>query len=156
MVHRELRGARLSSRIVVLSVLLGLTGCASLQNMSWPWTKQAPPPAEIVAELTVEGAGGTAIPQYWSRNTLVLDLTGAGSRGSATARPAFERGWPVRVAVRVNPGQFNTLEVRGAQRVVLAVTAEGATPIDIAIAPSTHPKGTPQLELAWGQSLTGS
>ena len=43
-----------------------------------------PPPPAAVHEVDLSGAGAAGFPQYWKRNTLLIDLSAAG--GSATSR----------------------------------------------------------------------
>ena len=67
--------------------------------------------------------GSTAsFPQYWKRNTLVIDLS-AHWRRRHSSRPRLpeETTWPVRVAVRVRPGSVGQIEIQGEERNVLPV-----------------------------------
>jgi hypothetical protein len=139
--------------VVALAVLL--SACGTISRISWPWSKDPPPAPEAVNELVITSDAGATIPQYWQRNTLVLDMTGVPASGTATARPAFARGWPVRVAVRAMPGQFGAVEVRGSRRFVLLITTEGTTPVERELPPSVHSRGTPSLELRWGANARG-
>lgn len=126
-----------------------LAGCSGMPKLSWPWSKGPPPAPVPVQELTAESSSGTTLLQFWEENVLVLDLTSAPGHGSVTLKPAFDRGWPYRIAVRTIPGRFATLEARGSQRSIVPLTVEGAKPVDLAIPPSVYPAGTPQLELVW-------
>src|SRR5262245_25811665 len=66
------------SRLVVLAVLCAaLAGCGHMPKI-WPFYKKAKPGPEVVNELNLVNADGSAAsyPQYWSRNTLVIDLSG--------------------------------------------------------------------------------
>ena len=56
-------------------------GCTHLH---WPWHHPPPPPPAPVHELDMSGAGDAGFPQYWKRNTLLVDLRGAS--GSGTVR----------------------------------------------------------------------
>src|SRR5207249_5621468 len=64
----------------------------------------------------------SAYPQYWNRNTLVVDLAAASGSGSITLKPAAGSAWPVRLAFRVTPGSVGLLSVRGDQRLVIPIT----------------------------------
>ncbi|MGD9599755.1 MAG: hypothetical protein AB7V24_15140 [Steroidobacteraceae bacterium] len=127
-----------------------LAGCSGLPRLSWPWGKPPPVAPAPVDELTFAAGAGTAIPQYWSGNTLVLDLTAAPASGAAVATPTYARGWPMRMAVRTWPGRFGALEVRGAQRVLLPLTTEGSAVVEIPIPPGVYPPGTREVSLGWG------
>ena len=137
------------SRFIAMALcLLALTACAYM-----PWSKKPPAPPEPVHELTITGADGapaTAFPQYWKRNTLVIDLSGASGSGSVTAKLPAETTWPVRVAVRVRPGSVQQVEVQGEERSVLPVAAEGTLPIDIELMPSVFRPTTQALYINWG------
>ena len=86
----------------------------------WPWQHQPPAAACAGARARHQRcAAGDAFPQYWKRNTLLLDLSSASGSGSITLRPAAGSGWPVRLAFRVTPGAIGVLEVRAAQRTSL-------------------------------------
>ncbi|MEZ5533334.1 MAG: hypothetical protein R3E69_13250 [Steroidobacteraceae bacterium] len=127
-----------------------VAGCSSLPRLSWPWSKPPPAAPASVDELTFAAGSGVAIPQYWSGNTLVLDLSAAPASGAAVATPTYARGWPMRMAVRTWPGRFSVLEVRGAQRAVLPLTREGSAPVEIPIPPEVYAPGTREVSLSWG------
>jgi len=97
-------------------------------------------------------ADGTpaSYPQYWKRNTLVIDLSGASGSGTVAARLPAETTWPVRVAVRVRPGSVQQVEVQGEERSVLPVAAEGSLPVDLELAPSVYRPTTGALYFTWG------
>jgi hypothetical protein len=97
-------------------------------------------------------ADGTpaSFPQYWKRNTLVIDLSGASGSGNVTARLPAETTWPVRVAVRVRPGSVQQLEVRGEERSVMPVVPEGTLPIDLELMPSVFRPTTQAIYIDWG------
>lgn len=127
---------------LALVVLLG--GCA---HMHWPWHHPAPAPPAPVHVLDIQG--GT-YPQYWKRNTLLVDITSASGSGSITLKPAEGEVWPVRLALRVAPGAFPVLDVRGDQRQNLPISASGSAPIDLELAPSVYAAKTPQVVVSWG------
>ncbi len=137
-----------------VALMAGLAaGCSGLPRVPWPWAK-APVAAPLpVDELTFAAGASASIPQYWQGNTLVLDLTGAPSSGSAVATPTYARGWPMRMAVRTYPGRFGALDVRGAQRALVPLTTESSGTVDLPIAPEVYAPGTRELRLSWGASV---
>jgi hypothetical protein len=126
-------------------------GCSHFSAMHWPWTHKAPPPPEPVNELTVSTASGTpaAYPQYWKRNTLLIDLHDVTQEGGITVQPHAGGQWPVRIAFRVTPGSIGVLEVRGEERMVLPVAQAGAAPVDLELAPGIYISTTVQLKVHW-------
>jgi hypothetical protein len=104
----------------------------------WPFYKKPKPAPVAVNELNLVNADGSAasFPQYWKRNTLVIDLSGVSGAGNVAARLPEETTWPVRLAVRVRPGSVGQVEIQGEERSVLPVTNEGASTIDLEIVPS--------------------
>ena len=135
-----------ASRALVLGVLAASTaGCSHL-----PWHHPPPPPPTPVHVLDVNGTGASAvIGQYWKRNTLVLDMSGASGSGSLTLRPPAD-GWPVRVALRVTPGSVGEVDVRGAQRVVLPIVPSAGKPVVLELPPGVYPPKTVEVTVAWG------
>jgi hypothetical protein len=136
--------------LVVLS-----SGCAhmpSMPKLKWPFGHKPAPAPEVVQEIVFADAAGASInlPQYWSRNTLVIDLQSAGSSGSTIAKPREGTTWPVRLAFRVTPGQFGELEVKGDERDVFNVSASGPKPLELTLSPSAYTSKTAQLTLSWG------
>jgi hypothetical protein len=128
-----------------LLALVLAAGCTHL-----PWYKHqaaAAPPA--VHELDIAGAAPGAYPQHWQRNTLLVDLSSASGAGSLRLQPVDGNGWPVRLALRVTPGAIGVLEVRGAQRVILPITA-GGKPVDLELPPGVYTPATQQLTVSWG------
>ena len=100
--------------------------------------------------LDVSGSGASAVrAQYWSRNTLVLDMTAASGSGSITLRPPSD-GWPVRLALRVSPGSLGELDVRGAQRVLLPIVSSAGKPVDLELPPGVYPPKTAEVTVTWG------
>jgi hypothetical protein len=118
----------------------------------WPFHKKAKPVPEAVNELNLVNADGSPanFPQYWKRNTLVIDLSGIGGAGAFAARLPQQTTWPVRVAVRVRPGSVAQIEIQGEERNVLAVATEGAQPIDLEFAPSVYTPNTAAIYISWG------
>ncbi len=119
----------MKARLVYIAVAsLAISACSSMHMPKiWPFYKKPKPVPEAVHELDLVNADGTpaSYPQYWKRNTLVIDLSGASGTGSVTARLPAETTWPVRVAVRVQPGSVQQIEVQGEERSVLPVAPEG-------------------------------
>ena len=136
------------SRFIAIALcLLALTACGHM-----PWSKKPASPPEPVHELAVMGADGapaTAFPQYWKRNTLVLDLQAASGAGSVTLKPGDSAKWPVRIALRVRPGSVGLLEVQAEQRMILPVAREGDKPIDLELVPGVYTPKSPQMIVRW-------
>ncbi len=127
--------------------LLALTACGHM-----PWSKKPAPPPEPVQELAITGADGapaTAFPQYWKRNTLVVDLQSASGNGSVTLKPGASAKWPVRLALRVRPGTVGLLEVQADQRMILPVTASGDKPVDLELVPGVYTPKSAQVVVRW-------
>ncbi len=104
-------------RVGLLALALAAGGCSHLH---WLGHKGAAAPPAAVHELDIAGAAPDTYPQYWQRNTLLVDLSAANGSGSVILQPVDGNGWPVRLALRVTPGAIGALEVRGAQRRVSA------------------------------------
>lgn len=148
---------RLTRAVIAAALLAALSGCSglSLPKLAWPFGAKvapAPQPVDEIAFEAADGAAAPAYPQYWKRNTLVVDLQSAPSSGRVTMRPRSAAGWPVRLALRVAPGAIGQLEVQADQRVVLPVTAGAASPLDLELAPSVYRRETPAIVVSWGQS----
>jgi hypothetical protein len=137
--------------LVVALCVLALAGCGTMQKL-WPFGKRAKPAPEAVHELNLVNADGSAAsyPQYWSRNTLVIDLSGIAGAGTFAARLPEETTWPVRMALRLRPGSVQQLEILGEERNVLPVSPEGNRPIDIEIASSVYTPRTAAIYVSWG------
>ncbi|HEY6922943.1 MAG TPA: hypothetical protein VI653_05710 [Steroidobacteraceae bacterium] len=137
-------------------IALSLTGCSHLPSMHWPWHHKATPPPPQVHELDETSDGGAAVsfPQYWMRNTLIVDLQGASGSGNVVLKPREGTAWPVRIAFKVMPGSIGELEVRAAQRTVLPVTTQGAKPIVLELSPGIYVSKSPQISVSWGPSPT--
>ncbi len=135
---------------LIAGCALVLVGCSTPRI--WPFYKKPKPAPEVVHELDLVNADGTpaTFPQYWKRNTLVIDLSGVSGTGAVAARLPAETTWPVRVAVRVQPGSIEQVEVQGEERNVMAVSREGTLPIDLELAPSVYRPKTAAIYLNWG------
>ncbi len=136
---------------LLVALTLALSACGTMSKM-WPFGKKAKPGPEVVSEVELVNADGTpaSYPQYWKRNTLVIDLSGVSGTGTVAARLREQATWPVRVAVRVRPGSVQQIEVRGEERNVLPVTTEGAKPIDLEFVPSLFRPNTAAIYISWG------
>ena len=126
-------------------------GCSHLSAMHWPWRQQAPPPPAAVNELLEADASGNPAnyPQYWKRNTLLVDLTGVTGEGELVLRPRPGAPWPVRLALRVTPGSIGVLEVRAEQRMILPVAQEGRQPVDLELVPGVYSATSAQITVRW-------
>ena len=148
--------SRLASHVAVRLTLvaaacLALGACSTMSKL-WPFNKKAKPGPEAVSELNLLNADGSAAsyPQYWKRNTLVIDLSGVGGQGTVAARLPPETTWPVRMAVRVRPGGVQQVEILGEERNVLPVSVDGTKAIDLEIAPSVYTPRTAAIYISWG------
>lgn len=138
--------------VLIACSSLVLAGCSMSMPKVWPFYKKPKPVPEAVHEVELLNQDGTpaSFPQYWKRNTLVIDLSGASGAGTVAARLPDQTTWPVRVAVRVRPGSIEQLEVVGEERNVLAISREGLTPIDLEFPPSVFRPTTQAIYISWG------
>jgi hypothetical protein len=139
--------------LFVLAALAGafLAGCSHFSGVHWPWTHRTPPPPVPVNELilTTDSGAVAAFPQYWKRNTLLVDLAAASPEGGLVLQPRAGAPWPVRLAFRVAPGSIGVLEVRGDQRVIIPVAQGAGQPIDLELAPGVYTTATAQIKVHW-------
>jgi hypothetical protein len=146
--YRNCRGA-----FLLLALSLGtVSGCATAKSW-WPWQPAAPAAPQPVRELNVNAPADMAMPvvlQYWERNTLVLDLQQVPPAGQITLTRDGEKPWPVRIAFRMSPSRFETLQVRGAQRVVLPLSTGDGGIVQAELPPSAYDKDTTALQVSWG------
>jgi hypothetical protein len=123
-----------------------------LPSLHWPWHgHHGTTGPQSVQELSIQmqsGADAKAIPQYWDRNTLLLDMTGVSGDGSAELAPRPGTGWPVRLEFRVRSGSFANLEVSGVQRVHFTVPAQGAATV-LQLDPGVYLANTAAITLRW-------
>lgn len=133
------------ARAAAAGALLALGACSHLH---WPWHHAPPPAPQPVHALDIRGAAAPA--QYWKRNTLLIDLSAAAGAGEIVLAPAAGNPWPVRLALRVRPGAFGALEVRGAAREVLPISSAGPGPVDLELPPGIYTAATPQITVSWG------
>ena len=110
-------------RTAAVALLLLSAGCSHLSPLHSPWHHPPPAAPAPVHEVDITGAAGAdAFPQYWKRNTLLLDLSAASGSGSITVKPVQGTGWPVRIALRVTPGAIGVLEMRAPVDLVAATS----------------------------------
>ena len=137
------------------ALLVALLGCASLQS-KWPFADKPVEAPQPVRELAVQVPADAAMPvvlQYWERNTLVIDLQGVPGKGSLSLSPEAGHAWPARLAFRMAPARFQQLDVRGDQRVLLAVAA-GADATTAELPAGVYAATTTRLDLSWGAAAT--
>ena len=148
-----LRPARYAAAwVAALALALLVGGC----GRHWPWHHSPPPPPTPVHELDITGPAADTYPQYWKRNTLLVDLSGASGSGSITLKPVEGSTWPVRIAFRVRPGAIGVLDVRGAERTLLPINDTGASPVDLELTPGMYTPTTPQMTVSWGPAAPAS
>ena len=139
---------------LAVACCLALSACSSFRMPDlWPPFHREPKPGpEAVHELNLVNADGTSanFPQYWKRNTLVIDLSAIGAAGNFAAQLPEGTTWPVRVGVRVRPGSVGQIEILGEERNILPVAAEGTLPIDLEFAPSVYAARTAAIYISWG------
>lgn len=143
---------RLVPLAAMVACSLAVSACSMHMPHVWPFYKKPKVGPVAVNELNLVNADGSAAtyPQYWKRNTLVIDLSGVSGMGSVAARLPEETTWPVRVAVRVRPGSVQQIEIQGEERNVLPVAPEGMQPIDLEFAPSVYRPNTAAIYISWG------
>jgi len=131
------------------ALLLALS-CAGCGHFPRPWHHPPPPAPAPVHELDIGGATAGYFPQYWKRNTLLVDLSAVSGSGRITLKPTPGGSWPVRVAFRVTPGSIGVLDVRAAERETLPITPGGGKPIDLELSPGIYTPTTPEMSVSWG------
>jgi hypothetical protein len=141
-------GLTCMARAVVMVWLAGAAACSHM-----PWHHRPPPAPAPVHELDISGGGANTaatFPQYWKRNTLLVDLSGARGSGSIVLKPASGAPWPVRMAFRVTPGAIGVLEVRAAQHTRLPISPSGSRPVDLELDPGIYTPQTEEMTVSWG------
>jgi hypothetical protein len=150
-------GSKTFRTSVIAILLIALAGCGHLPTIKWPFAKRPEAPSSSADELVVtlgDSPNVREFPQFWLRNTLVLDLRDLAGSGSAVIQPRTGTEWPMRMAIRVRPGGVGTVEVTGDQRMVFPVTNEGLRAVDLNLAPGMYTSGTRQLVVRWGPEQT--
>src|SRR6185437_11018562 len=81
--RRAGRLLRLATALATAAVGICAAGCSHLPHLHMPWSHRPAPPPQAVHELVITDAAGAAaqFPQYWTRNTLVVDLRGISGTG---------------------------------------------------------------------------
>jgi hypothetical protein len=120
--------------------------------LHWPWHghprgASGPQPVQELA-IQMQSGASSPIAQYWDRNTLLLDMTAVSGEGSALLAPRAGTGWPARLEFRVQSGRLGNLEVRGAQRVLFAVPAQGAATV-LQLDPGVYLASTAAITVRW-------
>jgi hypothetical protein len=144
---------RLVSLTAMAVCSLALPACGTMHMPHvWPFYKKPKPGPAEVHELNLVNTDGSpaSFPQYWKRNTLVIDLSGVSGTGNIAARLPDETTWPVRVAVRVRPGSVQQIEVQGEERNILPVSPDGTANIDLVLATSVYRPTTAAIYISWG------
>ncbi|HEV7716008.1 MAG TPA: hypothetical protein VGO53_10450 [Steroidobacteraceae bacterium] len=140
-----------ATRLATVLCLVALTGCGHMPRM--PWSAKPAPAPKAVNELIEAAADGTptqAFPQYWKRNTLVVDLqSAAGAGGTLVLKRRDGAKWPVRLAFRLMPGSVGLIEVQGDQRLLVPVTREGTKAVDVELVPGVYTAKTVQITVKW-------
>src|SRR5262249_3864653 len=128
-----------------------VAGCGHLAGVLGSWRHKSVGPPAPVHELSMTGEGGVAasFPQYWKRNTLLVDLSSASGSGGIVLEPRDGAAWPARLAFRVTPGSIGVLEVRGAQRIVLPIVTQAGAPIDLGLVASVYRPNTAKITVSW-------
>jgi hypothetical protein len=143
---------RLLPLVLLAGLMTWLPGCATVRE-HLPWRARSAAPPSAVRELQVIVPADSQVPivlQFRERNTLVLDLTGVAARGSVELRPGDSGRWPARLALRFQPGRFEAVEVRGAQRAVYPVSEDRSGTATVDVPPAAHPPGVASLRVTWG------
>ncbi len=135
----------------VLGICLVLQACAAASL--WPFGRKAEPAPTPVTELVIAVPAESAMPvvlQFWERNTLVLDLQDVPSTGRLVLSRREDQPWPARLAFRMSPSRFETLEVRGAVRLLLPVSRGGSEALIAELPAAAYRSDTTEIGLAWG------
>ena len=139
------------ARAVALAWLAAAAACSHR-----PWHHRSPAAPAPVHALDISGAGANtaaAFPQYWKRNTLLIDLSAARGSGSIVVRPVSGGAWPVRIALRVTPGAIGALDVNAAQHTRLPINPSGSRPVDLELDPGIYTLQTEAMTVSWGPGV---
>ena len=145
---------RLASGLsLIVACSLVLPACSSVKMPHvWPFYKKPKPAPEAVIELNLVNADGStaSFPQYWKRNTLVIDLSGVGGSRYLRSPPSRRNHLAGTAGRRVRPGSVGQIEIQGEERSVLPVTNEGTANIDLEVVPSVYTPKTAAIYISWG------
>ena len=133
-------------------LVLGVASCAHRPQLRWPWHARAtapPRPVEVVAIRSEDGVPVRAFPQYWLRNTLLIDLSGAAPSGTIVLGRREAGTWPVRLAFRVRPAEIKMLEVSAAQRLLMPTSTEAGDQIELEVTPGVYARDTQSITVRW-------
>ena len=147
------RGSQAGGAVRAAVLALALVTVAGCSHLHWPWHRTPPPAPVPVHEVDITGAGLEGAPQYWKRNTLLVDLSAARGSGSIVLRPASGAAWPVRLAFRVTPGAIGALEVSGAQHTRLPINPSGSRPVDLELDPGIYTPQSEEMTVSWGPEI---
>ncbi|MEZ5500315.1 MAG: hypothetical protein R3E77_12905 [Steroidobacteraceae bacterium] len=147
--------ARTQVLLVMMITLTAVSGCSHLPRVKWPFARKA-----TVIDLSEDAfaftdfASGASrnYPQYWSGNTLVIDLSAISGSGAVRVQPKDpDRTWPMRLALKLVPGTVQAVEVVGSARVIVPVVAGAAR--ELALSPDVYRARTPELIIRWGAAV---
>ena len=142
-------------RWVVLCLLVPILGACS--HWSWnprDWFGEKPEPAPAPVELlsiqsTSADAAGERFVQSWEGARLVVDIYSGSGIGHAVVKPR-DKGWPLKLAFRLNLAAVEDFEFRGAQNLRWSLGREPLPqPALIDIPHGAYQKDTPQIEIEW-------
>ena len=152
---RTTGGAAAAAALACALLLAACAGRSAVKPSAWhlPWHRPPPAAPVPVAELPVRSATGEPVTvlQYWTRNTLRVDLGAVGGSGSLQLLPSPVNGWPARLEFAVRAGSMTQLEVQGEQREVFqvsAATSDGA-PQTLPVSPSVYSPATAAIVVSW-------
>lgn len=138
--------------VAAVLLVLSVSGCVDAGSV-WPFHRALPPAAAPAQELVITQQGLVInYPQYWQRNTLLVDLQGVSGSGRLVLRPRAGRGWPVRLALRVTPGAVGVLEVDADQRSVFPITTTPGKPVELELDPGVYSPSTDEIVVVWRPS----
>jgi hypothetical protein len=135
--------------VFIAAAVAAIAGCGHI-----PWSEPPAPqvePAHELQELAEDGTPTQAFPQFWKRNTLVVDLQDAAPAGKFILKPREGSAWPVRIAFRARPGTLGVIEVHANQRMLIPVTTSGSATVDLELAPGVYTSKSEQMTVQWGK-----
>ena len=106
------------------------------------------PPAPVHERRPGRPRGDDGFPQYWKRNTLLVDLSSAGGSGERRpSSPCEGTTWPVRLAFRVTPrGHSRCSRCAAISASACRSTPPAAQPVDLELAPGVYTPKTPAAD----------